>query len=112
MNLNRTIAAANDAFFAQLPPHKLTQYETELIRLLQEMASVVQAFLPRSMNLQDWAERRVPQEASHWANASGLLFTSSVRPIYSGAAPVKTGTKSAGNAALEKVIRLWDECNK
>lgn len=74
MNLSQTVVSANNAFFAHLPSHTLTSEEAELIRLLQGLASVVQAFLPRSLSLQSWAENRLPHDARDVANASGLLF--------------------------------------
>ena len=51
-----------------------------VVQSLQDLATVVRKFLPRSVSLQAWAELRMPDDAVDDANGSGLLF---VKPTLS-----------------------------
>eukprot|EP00747_Dinoflagellata_sp_TGD_P078705 gnl/TRDRNA2_/TRDRNA2_160194_c0_seq2.p1 gnl/TRDRNA2_/TRDRNA2_160194_c0~~gnl/TRDRNA2_/TRDRNA2_160194_c0_seq2.p1 ORF type:complete len:343 (-),score=42.93 gnl/TRDRNA2_/TRDRNA2_160194_c0_seq2:352-1380(-) len=75
---------AADAFFARLPENQLDKEEAELLSLLQQVALKVQSLLPRSVTLQTWAQRRIPQGLARDVNDTGLVY---VPPAGKGSTP-------------------------
>ena len=51
---------AVEAFFQQCPATELTGAEVDLLNSLIRVSELLQAVLPRSVTLQEWAHRRVP----------------------------------------------------
>jgi hypothetical protein len=64
----------SEAFFARLPVGKLSNKEGTLLDLLQQVAAVVEVLLPPGVSLQEWAERRVPENSIVEANASRMVY--------------------------------------
>ena len=65
---------AVDAFFQQCSATELTGSEEDLLNSLCHVAEMVQAVLPRSVSLQEWADRRVPRGFERQVNSSGLVY--------------------------------------
>lgn len=63
---------AKEPFFKQLP-RELSPSEEELVADLQRVAISAQAFLPREVSLQEWAERRAPGRVTFTTNAAGMV---------------------------------------
>ena len=65
---------AVDAFFQQCSATELTGSEEDLLNSLCHVAEMVQAVLPRSVSLQEWAYRRVPRGFERQVNSSGMVY--------------------------------------
>ena len=65
---------AVDAFFQQCSATELTGSEEDLLNSLCHVAEMVQAVLPRSVSLQEWAHRRVPRGFERQVNSSGMVY--------------------------------------
>ena len=65
---------AVEAFFQQCSGTELTGPEVDLLNSLFRVAEMVQAVLPRSVSLQEWAHRRVPRGFERQVNSSGLVY--------------------------------------
>ena len=63
-----------EAFFQQCPATELTCAEVDLLNALIRVAESVQAALPPSVSLQDWAQRRVPRGFERQVNCSGIVY--------------------------------------
>ena len=63
-----------EAFFQQLPATELTCAEVDLLNSLIHVAESVQAALPPSVCLQEWAQRRVPRGFERQVNSSGIVY--------------------------------------
>ena len=88
---------AVDAFFQQCSATELTGSEEDLLNSLCHVAEMVQAVLPRSVSLQEWAHRRVPRGFERQVNSSGLVY---VGGRYLQYAPLlHNEPRSAGSAA-------------
>jgi len=96
MDIHQVSRDARNLFFAHLPVDSFTEEEQKLVGLLEEVASVVQSFLPGGVGLQDWAEHRLPAEAAISANASGLAY---VHPGASSVVAGKGPSEAAGKGA-------------
>merc|ERR1739848_579518 len=72
---------AADAFLAQLPKRRLTQKEIRILDILMDLSYAVQDFLPKGMSLQEWAVRRVPYDAIHYVNATGVIHIPLDQPM-------------------------------
>lgn len=66
-------------FFDDLPSDGLLREEIELLEMLEKMAVIAQALFPQGVGIKEWAEKRVPNEALEFVNASGLLRVSNNR---------------------------------
>lgn len=53
---------AAERFFASLPRERLLPEEDALVKLLEALATKIQSFLPRVVSLQEWADKRVPDD--------------------------------------------------
>ena len=65
-----------DAFFQQCSATELTAPEIDLLNLLFSVAEMIQALLPPSVSLQEWAHRRVPRGFERQVNSSGMVYVS------------------------------------
>eukprot|EP00928_Gymnodinium_smaydae_P060152 TRINITY_DN4370_c0_g4_i1.p1 TRINITY_DN4370_c0_g4~~TRINITY_DN4370_c0_g4_i1.p1 ORF type:complete len:329 (-),score=50.54 TRINITY_DN4370_c0_g4_i1:102-1088(-) len=72
---------ANEAFFSSLPTKGLSDEETKLLELLQDVAAVVESFLPPGVSLQQWAAIRVPKSDVERVNASRMVFVPKRTPL-------------------------------
>ena len=75
--MTRNSRQAAEAFFARLPENDFEEPEIELLSLLQRISTVVDSLLPRSVTLQSWAERRIPQDLANTVNNSGVIYIAS-----------------------------------
>eukprot|EP00747_Dinoflagellata_sp_TGD_P159333 gnl/TRDRNA2_/TRDRNA2_177880_c1_seq51.p1 gnl/TRDRNA2_/TRDRNA2_177880_c1~~gnl/TRDRNA2_/TRDRNA2_177880_c1_seq51.p1 ORF type:complete len:362 (-),score=61.14 gnl/TRDRNA2_/TRDRNA2_177880_c1_seq51:161-1246(-) len=66
--------SASEAFFAQLPNDHLNPSEASLLKLLHDLGSAVESLLPRTVGLQEWAQRRVPDEHIEAVNKAGIVW--------------------------------------
>lgn len=73
MKVNTAVHSAKEAFFARLPRAALSAEEARLLGQLKAVGDTVSLLLPRGIDLQEWAERRVPPEEAERVNASGLV---------------------------------------
>lgn len=64
---------AANAFFESLSA-ELNSTEDEILRLLKTLGSAFKTFLPASVSIQTWAERRIPREDLEEVNAGGLIY--------------------------------------
>ena len=71
---NEQTQRAAEAFFQQCPATEFTCAEVDLLNSLIRVAQSVQAALPSSVSLQDWAQRRVPRGFERQVNSSGIVY--------------------------------------
>ena len=71
---NEQTQRAAEAFFQQCPATEFTCAEVDLLNSLIRVAQSVQAALPPSVSLQDWAQRRVPRGFERQVNSSGIVY--------------------------------------
>ena len=65
---------AAEAFFHDLPSKELTVQEVDLLHSIVKMADALNAVLPRSVSLQEWAQKRVPADLESTINSSGIVY--------------------------------------
>ena len=68
-----------EAFFCRLPADHFTDYEDELLHTLQFLADLMSKWFPRSISLQEWAEKRIPPDLASSVNGSGIIFVEADR---------------------------------
>ena len=74
LRMSRDVA---DAFWSRLPNDEFAEEEAELLDMLQKLGSLLDSWLPPGISLQDWVQRRVPQELALDINASRLAYLAS-----------------------------------
>jgi len=74
LGLEKISRDAADAFFTQLPRDEFAQEEADLLELLQKIASLLEVWLPSGVSLQNWVQKRVPQEFAKDVNASRMAY--------------------------------------
>ena len=102
-----------EAFFQQLPATELTCAEVDLLNSLIHVAESVQAALPPSVSLQDWAQRRVPRGFERQVNSSGIVYVGGSilrtqlplhKPAGSAAQPTSRSTATQPASVVEEFV--------
>ena len=102
-----------EAFFQQLPATELTCAEVDLLNSLIHVAESVQAALPPSVCLQDWAQRRVPRGFERQVNRSGIVYVGGSilrtqlplhKPAGSAAQPTSRSTATQPASVVEEFV--------
>ena len=75
----RPVVDPEEDFFSRLPADRFTEYEDELLHTLQLLADLMSKWFPRSVSLQEWAERRIPPNLASSVNGSGIIFVEADR---------------------------------
>ena len=89
-------------FFQYLPASELTGPEVDLLNSLIRVSESLQAALPRSVSLQEWAARRVPK------GCPGLphIYRSQPKSARSAVQPASDSTAALLAAAIPKTLLL------
>ena len=102
-----------EAFFQQCPATELTCAEVDLLNALIRVAESVQAALPPSVSLQDWAQRRVPRGFERQVNSSGIVYVGGSilrtqlpfrQPASSAAPPTSRSTAAELASVVEEFV--------
>ena len=68
-----------EKFFAGLPVDCFTEYEDDILDVLQLLSNLMSTWFPRSVSLQEWADRRIPPNLASSLNGSGIIYVEAVR---------------------------------
>lgn len=93
MRTARPAVDPKEAFFSRLPASSFTEYEDELLHALQLVTDLMTKWFPRSVSLQEWAERRIPSHLASSVNGSGIVFVEADRSDVEQDAPEMENTE-------------------
>ena len=99
-----------EAFFQQCPATELTDVEVKLLNSLINVSEALQAALPKSVSLQEWAEERIPNGFEEQVNSSSLVYVGPSRADTPRMPLAQTAKHSAAPCVaappVKKVVRL------